>query len=70
MTPADWRDPMAYEEVRSLDAPGFAWEYLRRNPEFEAERRRLEQLFERGALAETDKEAFARHWGVRFHAGP
>ena len=33
--------PGAYEELRSLDAPGFAWEYLRRNPDFLRERRKL-----------------------------
>jgi hypothetical protein len=27
MSRADWRAPGAYEELRSLDAPGFAWEY-------------------------------------------
>ena len=28
MARADWRSPGAYEDLRSLDAPGFAWEYL------------------------------------------
>jgi hypothetical protein len=38
MSGADWRNPDAYEELRSLDAPGFAWEYLRRNSEFQQHR--------------------------------
>ena len=42
MSRANWRAPGAYEELRSLDAPGFAWEYLRRNPEFQRDRARLE----------------------------
>jgi hypothetical protein len=25
MSHADWRNPSAYEELQSLDAPGFAW---------------------------------------------
>jgi hypothetical protein len=34
MSRADWRTPGSYEELRSLDAPSFAWEYLRRNSDF------------------------------------
>ena len=66
MSHADWRNPTAYEELRSLDAPGFAWEYLRRNPDFQQERRKLEQANRRGALNQTEVDAFARRWGVRF----
>jgi Family of unknown function (DUF6499) len=32
MAPIDWRRPETYEKIRDLDAVGFAWEYLRRNP--------------------------------------
>ena len=28
MPHAEWRSPAAYEDLRSLDAPGFAWEFL------------------------------------------
>ena len=66
MSHADWRNPSAYEELRSLDAPGFAWEYLRRNPDFQQERRKLEQANRRGALNQIEVDAFARRWGVRF----
>jgi hypothetical protein len=66
MSHADWRNPSAYEELRSLDAPGFAWEYLRRNPDFQQERRKLAQANRRGVLNQTEVDAFARRWGVRF----
>jgi hypothetical protein len=66
MSHADWRNPSAYEELQSLDAPGFAWEYLRRNPDFQQERRKLERANRRGALNQTEVDAFARRWGVRF----
>lgn len=66
MSHADWRNPSAYEELRSLDAPGFAWEYLRRNSDFQQERRKLEQANRRGALNQTEVAAFTRRWGVRF----
>jgi hypothetical protein len=32
MARGDWTSPAAYEELGSLDAPGFAW-YLDRNPD-------------------------------------
>jgi hypothetical protein len=62
----DWRFPGAYEDVKSLDAPGFAWQFLRRNPDFVRAWRALEVAAQNGALKQADAEAFAQHWGVRF----
>jgi hypothetical protein len=50
----------------SLDAPGFAWEYLRRNSDFQQDRRKLERASRGGVLNQTEVDAFARRWGVRF----
>ncbi len=69
MRRGDWTSPDAYEELRSLDAPGFAWEYLDRNPDFAQDRRRLERAARRGKLDQVDADEFARRWGVRFCAG-
>jgi len=66
MNRADWRTPGAYEELRSLDAPGFAWEFLRRNPDFQQDRGKLERAARRGVLIQAEADAFARRWGVRF----
>ena len=66
MTRTDWRSPDAYEDLRSLDAPGFAWEYLRRNPEFQRDQSKLERAARGGALDSAEEEAFTRRWGVRF----
>ncbi len=66
MPRAEWRSPAAYEDLRSLDAPGFAWEFLSRNPAFEGDRRRLEQAGHRGPLSADELDGFARRWGVRF----
>ena len=66
MSRADWRTPGAYEELRSLDAPGFAWEYLRRNSDFQQDRMKLERAARRGVLDQAEADAFARRWGVRF----
>ncbi len=66
MSRTDWRLPGGYEDLRSLDAPGFAWEYLRRNPKFAQDRAKLARASRRGTLANQDEDDFARHWGVRF----
>ncbi len=63
---ANWRVPGAYEGLRSLDAPGFAWEYLRRNPDFQQNREKLEQAACQGTLDQAEVDAFTRRWGVRF----
>ena len=68
MARGDWTSPAAYEELGSLDAPGFAWEYLDRNPDFTQDRRRLERADRRGVLNDAEVDAFARRWGLRFRA--
>lgn len=66
MSRTDWRTPGGYEDLRSLDAPGLAWEYLRRNPDFARERAKLARADRRGTLDPAKAEEFARRWGVRF----
>ena len=70
MSRTEWRSPGAYEELRFLDAPGFAWEYLRRNPQFVRNRAKLERAAARGALLRSDADEFAQRWGVRFRDKP
>ena len=67
MTSEDWRSPARYNDLQSLDGPGFAWEYLRRNSAFIKQRASLECADRRGTLDPSDAEAFAGRWGVRFH---
>lgn len=58
----DWRDPSAYRFER-LDRPGFAWEWLRRDPGY---RDVASCAATKGALGER-VETSAAHWGlVRF----
>lgn len=66
MSRTDWLAPSGYEQLQSLDAPGFAWEFLRRNPEFLKDCSTLERAENDGKLAAADEEHFARRWGVRF----
>ena len=66
MPRAEWRSQAAYEDLRSLDAPGFAWEFLSRNPAFERDCKRLERADDRDPLSAGEQDDFARRWGVRF----
>lgn len=63
MAPIDWRRPETYEKIRDLDAVGFAWEYLRRNPDY---RRAYLELTEAiSAIGHTPSSPL-RHWGLSF----
>lgn len=66
MSRDDWRDPGAYEWMHSLDAPGFAWEFLRRNSDFVKELRFLRRVARRRSLTQIELELFSIRWGVRF----
>ena len=66
MPRAEWRSQAAYEDLRSLDAPGFAWEFLSRNPAFERDCKRLEHADDQDPHSAGEQYDFARRWGVRF----
>jgi hypothetical protein len=66
MSRTDWRSPAAYDDLRSLDAPGFAWEFLSRNSAFERDCKRLEEADDQDPLSAGELDDFARRWGVRF----
>ncbi len=68
MARADWRSASAYEELRPLDAPGFAFEFLRRNPDFLRDHARLARKSRGRLLDPADADAFAQHWGVQFRS--
>jgi hypothetical protein len=69
MGAADWRSADAYQELRLLDAPAFAFEFLRRNPEFLKDHARLVSKSSGQPLDPADAIAFAERWGVRFRKG-
>ena len=66
MPRAEWRSQAAYEDLRSLDAPGFAREFLSRNPAFERDCKRLEHADDQDPHSAGEQDDFARRWGVRF----
>ena len=66
MARADWRSAGAYEDLQPLDAPAYAYEFLRRNADFLADHARLTRQTQTQALDDAETEEFARRWGVRF----
>ena len=69
MPRAEWRSQAAYDDLRSLDAPGFAWQFLNRNLDFERDWKRLERASKHRPLAAIELDRFAERWGVRFQDG-
>ena len=68
----DWRDPAGYRPLLALDRPGFAWEFLRRNPAYRAEAPRTPPLQRQGRtnLLRIDAPAGgAARWGLWFPGG-
>ena len=69
MARADWRSASAYEDLRSLDAPAFAYEFLRRNPDFLSDHSAPARRAGNASTLDADEvEAFAQRWGVRFRS--
>jgi hypothetical protein len=66
MTRPNWRDGDGYKALMALDAPGFAWEFLKRNHAFVEELRFLKRVQQRRKLTRAERELFALRWGVRF----
>ena len=64
MSRAYWRSPESYKKLQTFDAPGFAFQFLCRNPDFVKDRERLQQMDRQGALDSAEVNAFARRWGL------
>jgi hypothetical protein len=63
----DWRSPETIERLKRLERPGFAAEFLRRNPEYRRDYARTERLIARdGASSDAARARLARRWGLQF----
>ena len=64
---ADWRDPSSYQPLLKLDRVGWAWEWLRRNPEFVAAmpKSSVQGAMEPRVVTLSDAP-LAMRWGVLF----
>ncbi|WP_416352845.1 transcriptional regulator domain-containing protein [Nitratireductor aquibiodomus] len=56
----NWRDPTNYRYLNGLNPSELAWEFLRRNPEYENEVSASDPADDHAATALT------AHWGLRF----
>lgn len=63
----DWRSERAYDYVEDLDPTELAWEFLRRNPAYQAA---YKALTSRNSATDEDKSALAAHWGLRSPGRP
>ena len=62
MSEFDWESSVAYERAQNAEITGFAWECLRRNPDFRRDHRTMVPA--RRGLGVTAE--FRRKWGVCF----
>lgn len=69
---SDWRDETAYEKLKPLDRSGFAWEYLRRNPQYREDRRKRTTVarLSEGVIATDGTSLPLLSWGLRFRGRP
>jgi len=56
----DWRSPRDYEYLRQLDRAELAWEFLRRNPEYQKDFARIVEA------TSPDAVIIAERWGLCF----
>jgi Family of unknown function (DUF6499) len=60
------RLPAAYHYLAELDPSGWAWEFLRRNPDYRADAAKLLAQPETAHLSDGSE----RHWGLQSPGGP
>jgi len=62
-----WRSAETIERLNHLERPGFAVEFLRRNPNYRQDyARMLRQIARDQAHAEATRTNVAHRWGLRF----
>ncbi len=59
----DWRSPDAYAYLNELDLAEFAWEFLRRNPDY---RRNFRNIGGKPKREKQFPKQSMTHWGLRF----
>ena len=65
MPTAFWRSPDIREWLNSLDRPGFAVEFLRRNPDYSADYEQTFRQLENGGIdAYVLRSGLAHRWGL------
>ncbi|MGE0596219.1 MAG: DUF6499 domain-containing protein [Hyphomonadaceae bacterium] len=63
----NWRTPVGADDLRGMERPDFALEFLRRNPDYQRDEAALERLIARGRTdAAAAERALVRRWGLQF----
>ena len=62
MSHSDWRSPEAYDRALELEPTGFAWECLRRNPDYQRAHHQLGHSTPDPIVI----AAFRTRWGLCF----
>jgi hypothetical protein len=62
MSEFDWRSPKVYAQMEVAEIDDFAWEYLRRNSDYQGDYRALQRA---GSLL-TEGVKFRLRWGLSF----
>ncbi|NPV20037.1 MULTISPECIES: transcriptional regulator domain-containing protein [Bradyrhizobium] len=66
MSEFNWRSSESYKKLETADAADFAWECLRRNPDY---RQDYSDLLAQDKDGPTDP-AFRQRWGLSFRGRP
>lgn len=65
MSNEDWRSEERYAGLRELSAPALAWEFLRRNDDYQADFNRIKAEVASGGT-ERANDARLAFWGLTF----
>jgi hypothetical protein len=64
---SDWRSLSGHDYLKQLDRPGFAWEFLRRNPTYQEDYNTIAREAASDAIAEgPQRDALVWRWGLCF----
>ena len=71
MSDEDWRSEERYAALHDVSAPALAWEFLRRNADYQADYHRIQTEVASGGGTREDDARLAR-WGLSFRrrSGP
>jgi hypothetical protein len=61
MSGFDWRSANGYDRTQDAEITGFAWECLRRNPDYQRDRRGI-------SPTSTVSDEFRQRWGLCFRS--
>ncbi len=68
--PPDWRLQQTERALNRLERQGFAWEFLRRNPDYRSEYDSLHRTPTSQPGATSRQRSTAPQWGLRFPDRP